>query len=134
MHLNSAERLADGDYVVSARHFNAVERIDRHDRQRRVEARRHGPTTGIALTVLDANGATPPAAGGRIDRPSRRPGAHRTATSPSTTTTSAARRVANEYRLDLGAGTATLVSQRISANPSGWNARQRAHASPTARP
>lgn len=117
MHLNSVERLADGDYVVSARHFHAVLRIDRGTGAVEWKLGGTAPTTGTLLSVLDANGA-PAGAGARLVAP------HDARVLPNGNVTvhdnhlGGAPRAA-EYRVDVGAGTATLVWQYRSANPSG---------------
>ena len=117
MHLNSVERLADGDYVVSARHFDAVVRIDRTTGDIEWKLGGAAPLTGVHLAIKDVNGA--PAGSGSI------PGAPHDArvlangnvTLHDNHVGGVAR--AGEYVIDVNAGTATLVWQHLSRNPTG---------------
>lgn len=117
MHLNSLERLADGDYVISARHFNSIERIDRTTGNVEWKIGGTAPTTGTLLSIRDANGASAGAGARPI-------GPHDARVAPNGDVTVHDNHIGgaprmNEYRLDLNAGTATLVAQRISTNPFG---------------
>jgi len=117
MHLNSVERLADGDYVVGARHFNAIERIDHTTGAVEWKLGGSAPTTGTLLAVKDANGQ--PAGPGAIPI-----GPHDARVLANGDVTVHDNHVggaprASEYRIDTAAGTATLVWQRISTNPTG---------------
>jgi hypothetical protein len=117
MHVNSAERLPDGDYLISARHFNSVSRIDRATGAVEWKLGGSAPTTGVGLTLLDSSG-NPAGTGVRLIGPhDARVTGMGTITVHDNHIGAAPR--SSEFRVDLVANTATLVSQRISTNASG---------------
>ncbi len=117
MHVNSVDRLADGDYVISARHYNSVERIDRATGNVEWKLGGTAPTTGVLLAVKDANGS--PAGPGAIPI-----APHDARVLPNGNVTVHDNHLggvprAAEYRIDLGTGSATLEWQHLSTNASG---------------
>ena len=117
MHLNSVERLTDGDYVIGARHFDSIARIDHTTKNVEWKLGGSAPTTGVRLTLLDINGA--PAGAGTILN-----GPHDARVLPNGNITVHDNHLggvprASEFRLDLTAGTARLVWQHLDPNSSG---------------
>lgn len=117
MHVNSVERLDDGDYLIGARHFNSIERIDRASGDIVWKLGGSAPLTGTLLDVRGPSG-TPATAGQRPAAP------HDARISPTGTITvhdnhlgGVAR--ASEFEVDAAAGTATLIWQFTSPNAGG---------------
>lgn len=115
-HFNSLDRVDDGDYVVSARHMDAVFRIDRDTDA--VEWILGPPLPGVVnpggaprLTIVDD-----PLGGPRRPHDARLAGDLLTMLDNRTATGDPARVVT--YRIDAGAGTATLVSSITTSSGS----------------
>ena len=117
MHLNSVDRFANGDYLIAARHFNSIERIDRATSN---VVWKLGGTAPLTGTPLDVRGL-----GGASATPGERPaGPHDARISPTGTITvhdnhlgGASR--ASEYRIEPSGTTATLIWQFLSPNAAG---------------
>lgn len=105
VHINSIDRVDGGDYVVSARHFDTVFRVDRSSGD--VEWTL-GPVTSPGARQLTIVGD--PLGGPRRQHDARLDGDVLTMFDNHTATAGAARAVA--YRIDTDAGTATMLWER----------------------
>lgn len=106
VHMNSVEPDGDG-FVVSLRHTDAVYRVDKATKN--VQWKLGGTPTGQSLTVEDDPNAGPNLFGGQHDV-RLQPDGTLTVHDNRTTQSSPAPRAAR-YRIDVAAGTATLVEQ-----------------------